>query len=168
MNDTTSRPKTLSSIPRRKLALALILPVVGMGVMWLVFWRPMEDRKKLRENGVRVDGRILDVETTGARYNKSPELRLTLEYRRRDGVTDTATTLFVPKRRFIQLYHPGAAVVVAYDSADPHTVTVADIADEVYENHEGHRAVDPNLDSLRHAADSLRRAVDSAKSRTGR
>jgi hypothetical protein len=125
MADNTSRPSGLRAIPARKLALSLILPLIGFAVVWFIFMRPMQERRKLRDTGIRVPGMILDVEATNTRINKSPELELTVEYRRRDGLLDTGKTLFVPTRSMIRRYYPGVAVIVAYDSTQPTHFTIA-------------------------------------------
>jgi hypothetical protein len=120
-------PSEQKKLPARKLALALILPLTGFVLFWFLFMRPMEERRHLRETGIKVPGMILDVQTTGVRMNKSDELELTVAYTRRDGVLDTGTTKMTPSRRTSVNYQPGVEVVVAYDSTNPGNFTIAEI-----------------------------------------
>jgi Protein of unknown function (DUF3592) len=170
MDDSATQSSGKKRISMPMLLLSLILPLGGFAIMWFVFMRPMEEREKLRETGLKAPGRLLDVETTGTSYNKSPELELTVEFRRKDGVLDTATTYFVPVKRMLYRYHPGVDVTVAYNPANPDEVTIDGIAGpgDAPAGHtasHGGAVPDGEVDALRRTTDSLRRVADSLAAR---
>lgn len=119
---TDSRPpKTV------KLFLGILIPVAVGAVFWYIMEVPRAQRERIIENGIHVPGRLLSVEETGARINKSDELELVIEFQRKDGVLDTSATDFVPARRLQRLFVPGAPVTVAYNSANPDEIALVTI-----------------------------------------
>jgi hypothetical protein len=140
-----------------------ILLVVGLPI-WFMIFAPRIRHERLEKHGVRVPGRLLNVEETGTEVNDSPELELTIEFRRADGRLDTAKTDFVPSLRSIHLFQPGVAIVAAYDSTDPHEITLVDFRDTPPTESVPASATHV-VDSLRHAADSLQEELRKARER---
>lgn len=98
--------------------------------IWFFFIGPELRHRRIVNNGVQVEGRILNVDETGTTVNDAPELELTVVYTRKDGVLDTASTDFVPTLRTIHLYQPGALVRIAYLQDEPEEITIVAIGND--------------------------------------
>ena len=159
MNDTD----TPSPSPKKKKPwiFGLIMPLVFLLPLWFFFIGPQMRHDHLVEKGIHVPGRLLDVEETGNTYNDSPELELTVEFTRKDGVLDTASADFVPSRRSLHLFQPGVGVMAAYDPEDPEEITVVTLSTAPTPSLAAHPVADPRVDSLLRVTDSLRRMADS-------
>jgi hypothetical protein len=159
MDESTTRPKGRG----KYLGLVLTIAMVGLP-LWFFFIGPQMRHDRLEKHGIRAPGRLLDVEETGTVVNDSPELELTVELRRRDGVLDTAKTDFVPSLRSLHMFQPGVAVTAAYDPEDPDEITIVDLSTappQVISTGSSAGAVD----SLTRIADSLRREVEALRER---
>ena len=155
MNDATNPSPKKRAV--RLFGLGTLL-LVGLP-LWFFFIGPRMRHERLEKSGVRAPGRLLNVEETGTEINDSPELELTIEFRRADGRLDTATTDFVPNRRSLHLFQPGVDIVAAYDSSDPHEVTLVDFRSTAPPGFAPASAVD----SLRRVNDSLERELRGAR-----
>jgi hypothetical protein len=110
------------------------------------------------------------VEETGNMVNDSPELKLTVEFTRKDGVLDTATTRFIPSIRQQYLFQDGVGVTAAYDPDDPHDVTIVDLDKPAIPGLRSvaptrRDAIDSMADSLRRVGDSLRKQIEAMKAK---
>lgn len=74
---------------------------------------------------VRAPARILDIRDTGNRFNRNPEVRLTLEVRPAVGspfqteLTTVVSVVDIPR------FQPGSEVIVAYEAEDRTRVAIA-------------------------------------------
>jgi hypothetical protein len=151
------------------IGVAVILAVTVLPI-WFFFIGPQLRHDRLEKNGVRANGRLINVDETGTVVNDSPELELTVEYTRADGTLDTAVTDFVPSRRSLHMFQNGVAVKAAYDPEDFDEITVLELGGSPMQivstpNSTPTPSSDATVDSLRRALDSLRREVESLKGR---
>ncbi|MEP7219634.1 MAG: DUF3592 domain-containing protein [Bacteroidota bacterium] len=156
MEDQTPRPR-----PRIRLniLLGILIPAIAFGVVWYLTIESGRQRHALIDKGVHVPGRLIAVEETGNLINRSPQLLLTMEFTRLNGRLDTAQTKFVPGLRRIQLFQPGAEIVVAYDTAEPGNVTLVDVKNASGASDASARTID----SLRRVTDSLKKEIGKSK-----
>lgn len=157
----------LAEKPKRRFTwiLGLFIPTMVVLPLWFFFIGPRMRHDRLVEHGIKASGRLLAVEETGTVVNDSPELELTVEFRRSDGVLDTATTDFVPSLRSLHLFQPGVSVTAAYDAEDPEEITVVDLSTGAAPSIAPVSAPSSSsVDSLQHVADSLRSALEELRS----
>ncbi|MEO5931209.1 MAG: DUF3592 domain-containing protein [Candidatus Kapaibacterium sp.] len=157
MEDQTPRPR-----PRIRLniLLGILIPAIAFAVGWYLTTESGRQRHALIDKGVHVPGRLIAVEETGNLINRSPQLLLTMEFARLSGRLDTAQTKFVPGLRRIQLFQPGAEIVVAYDTAEPGNVTLVDVKNG---SAGASDASARTIDSLRRVTDSLKKEIGTSK-----
>ncbi|MBS1914228.1 MAG: hypothetical protein JST22_19725 [Bacteroidetes bacterium] len=149
---------------KRPLLFGLLIPAIVLLPLWFFFLGPKLRQDRLEEHGVHVPGRLIDVEETGTIVNDSPQLKLVIEFRRLDGHLDTATTTFVPSLRSVHFFQPGVAVTAAYDSTDPHEITITDISTGPAAAPAAAPAVQtPPVPNAAAIQDSLRRTLDSVR-----
>jgi hypothetical protein len=142
-----------------------ILSFVALPI-WFFFIGPQMRHDRIAEKGIRAPGRLLMVEETNTTINDVPELELTVEFTRKDGTLDTAVTDFVPTRRTLHMYQDGIGVTAAYDPEDPDEITILEIGGPVRGVMNGAPATAaPNVDSLRHVADSLTAEMEKLRAR---
>ena len=127
MNDATNPSPKKRAV--RLFGLGTLL-LVGLP-LWFFFIGPRMRHERLEKSGVRAPGRLLNVEETGTEINDSPELELTIEFRRADGRLDTATTDFVPNRRSLHLFQPGVDIVARYRPSREDALLCGDFYDVV-------------------------------------
>ena len=99
----------------------------------------------------------------------SPQLELVVEFTRKDGRLDTATTTFVPSLRSLHMFQDNMPVTAAYDPDDPHEITIVelggtpDVAPAAAPITVPSTSTTALADSLRHVGDSLRQALEAMK-----
>ncbi|MDB5034045.1 MAG: hypothetical protein JWQ98_1286 [Chlorobi bacterium] len=142
---------------RSRILLSLLVPGLAFIAVWYFMTASGRERSRLIEKGVHVPGRLIAVEETGTLINRSPQLLLTMEFRRLNGRLDTAQTKFVPGLRRIQYFQPGVEITVAYDTAEPKNATLFDFKNGTADASAG------TIDSLRRANDSLKREIGKSK-----
>ncbi|HVZ41538.1 MAG TPA: hypothetical protein VHI13_19815 [Candidatus Kapabacteria bacterium] len=155
----TDNPGSLKR-SKRPLLFGLLIPAIVVLPLWFFFLGPKLRQDRLEEHGVHVPGRLIDVEETGTIVNDSPQLKLVIEFKRLDGHLDTATTTFVPSLRSVHFFQSGAAVTAAYDSTDPHEITITDISTGPTTAPGIQTVPAPNTAAIQ---DSLRRTLDSMR-----
>lgn len=158
MSDSTAPKKSRAGAV---IGVTMLVATVGLP-LWFFFIGPQLRHDRLLEHGVRAQGRLLDVEETGTVVNDSPELELTIEFRRTDGTLDTAVTDFVPSLRSLHMFQPGIAVTAAYDAEDPEELTIVELSSSPMQliSSPAPAASSPSVDSLARVADSLRREIE--------
>lgn len=162
MTDTDSSSTTNTPKKGKKAWIfGLIMPLTFLLPLWFFFLGPKLRHDQLMKKGIQVPGRLLAVEETGTVVNDSPELELTVEFTRKDGVLDTSQTDFVPSRRSIHLFQEGAGVMAVYDPEDPEEITISALSTAPAQAPSAMMSADPRVDSLLRVADSLRRFADS-------
>ena len=75
--------------------------------------------KRITENGVQAEARIVSLVDTGNRYNSNPEVQLVLEVQPADGKPFRASATRVLTPLDLQSYTKGATVIVMYDPEKP-------------------------------------------------
>ena len=169
MDDMSQNRQLGNPAPKKKSGLAwlgvLIIPAMVLAPLWFFFIGPSMRHDRLVEKGVHVPGRLIMVDETGTVVNDSPELELTVEFTRKDGVLDTAITDFVPSRRSLHMFQEGVAVKAAYDPEDPTEITVVELSTSPMQTVAVPMpAQASSVDSLARIADSLRLEVEKLKS----
>lgn len=166
---------TMETAPKKKakagVGIFAVLMVLGCAApIWFLFIGPQIRHDRIAEKGIRAQGRLLGVDETGTVINDSPELELLVEFTRKDGKLDTASTDFVPSRRTLHMFQEGMGVIAAYDPEDPEEITVLEISDGPAISSTTTMGVMPagvNVDSLRHVADSLAGEIAKMKAKQG-
>ncbi|MBC8146226.1 MAG: hypothetical protein H7X80_11630 [bacterium] len=162
-----SSNERLAPRPKKKRAwmLGLIIPLFVLLPVWFFFIGPQMRHDRLVEKGIKAKGRLLSVDETGTYVNDAPELELSVEFRRSDGVLDTAVTDFIPSLRSLHMFQPGVAVTAAYDPEDPTELTIIDLSSgPTYSTSSPSTTAPANLDSLQRVADSLRDEINRLQS----
>lgn len=121
------QPQTRSRAGRY---LGFFIVLIVLVPIWFFFIGPELRHRRIVNNGVQVEGRLLSVDETGTTVNDAPELELTVAFTRKDGVLDTSSTDFVPTLRTIHLYQPGTLVKIAYLEDDPDEITMVAISND--------------------------------------
>ncbi len=83
-----------------------------------------EQEQALLTTGSPASGEIVKIEDTGNRYNRDPEMVLTVEVRPEEGEPYLATVTWVLNAVDQQTYKVGLAVDVRYDPASPSDIAI--------------------------------------------
>jgi hypothetical protein len=144
---------------------AIMMVVTCAAPIWFFFIGPQMRHDRLAEKGIRAPGRLLAIDESGTVINDVPELELLVEFTRKDGTLDTAETDFVPSRRTLHMFQEGTGVIAAYDPEDPNEITLLEVSDGKPAPGTSGMGVmsSPDVDSLRHVADSLTAEMEKLK-----
>ncbi|MEM7156750.1 MAG: DUF3592 domain-containing protein [Myxococcota bacterium] len=89
-----------------------------------------ERAKKLRATGQPATATIVELVDTGNRYNRNPEIKLTLEVVPKEGEAYRAIVYEVFDAIQLQTYVRGAKLDIRYDAEDPGEIAIVGILDE--------------------------------------
>lgn len=148
--------------------LGLMIPATVLLPLWFFFIGPQLRHDRLVENGVQVQGLMIDVEETGTVVNDSPELEVTVAFTRKDGTLDTASCDFVPSRRSLHHFNPGVAVMIAYDPEDPEEITLVELNTATPTAPQVNTSAGTSIAEEQRKSDSLRKALEEMEARLKR
>lgn len=116
--------------PKMSVATIIVLVVLSVVVLTTVavlgpdVIRHFKSQRLLKD-GVAATAVIKEMTDTGSRFNRNPEVRLTLEVTPKDGQPYTAQLTTVISTVNVARLHPGAIVNVKYDPEQPTHVALA-------------------------------------------
>lgn len=107
---------------------AVIFIAIFGGVFMFVFrpiFKPLFESARLLKSGEPAEATILNIQDTGVTINNSPQVKLTLEVRRRGYPKYQVDTKTIISRLQTSMYQPGMQVSVMVDPNDQNKVAVA-------------------------------------------
>ncbi len=108
-----------------------IFAVIFIGIFGSVFFfvvrpimKPMFEAARLMKSGEPATATILSLQDTGVTVNENPQIKMTLEVRRKGYPKYQAEAKSIISRLQTSMYQPGMEVSVMVDQADPMKVAV--------------------------------------------